>query len=143
MMFIPVDRMLTRWLTPITFSPCSRLVSYCVRSFSTWHPSSSPSDMVSKPTRLHSLTSHAFESALTRPPLSQPQPHLTLGHSHKMATSFAIRDCSMSPTIRMSDWTSSALITTIAWLDTLASPRQEHPSSVLLALNGRLCHRLH
>src|SRR5882724_4170881 len=114
------ERMLMRWLTRIN-SSLSRLVSYCVQSFSTRHPSSSPSDTVSKPTRLHSLTSHAFESALTRPPLSQPCPHLTLGRFHKMATSFTTRDCSMSPTIRTSDWTSSALITTIAWLDTLAS----------------------
>src|SRR5882724_1689586 len=144
MMFIPMERMLTRWLTPITFSPCSRLVSYCMRLSSTQHPSLSPSDMVSLPTRSHSLTSHAYESALTRPPPSRPWLHLTLGHSHQMATSFATRDCSMSPTIRKSDWTSSALIMTIAWPDTLSSPDdQEHPSSVLLAPNGRLCHRLH
>jgi len=68
---------------PITFSPCSRLVSYCVQSFSTRHPSLSPSDMVSKLTQSRSLISHAFESALTRPPLSQPQPHLTPGHSQQ------------------------------------------------------------
>src|SRR5882724_12874954 len=113
-MSVHVERMLTHWLTCITSSPCSRLVNYCVQSFSTRHPSSSPSDTVSKPTLSHNLTSHAFKLALTRPPLSQPQLHLTLGHSHKMATSFATRDCSMSPTIRMSNWKSSALITTIA-----------------------------
>src|SRR5882724_9242935 len=130
MMFIPMERMLTRWLTPITFSPCSRLVSYCVRLSSTQHPSSSPSDMVSLPTRSHSLTSHAYESALTQPPLSQLWPQQTLGHFHKMATSFAIRDYSMSPTIGTSDWTSFAPTTTIAWLDILASPRRSRTSVV-------------
>src|SRR5882724_5508366 len=136
-MSILVERMLMCWLTRITSSPCSRPVSYCMRSFSTRHLSSSPSDMASKLTRSHRLTSHAYELALTRPPLSRPRLHLTLGHSHHMATSFATRDCSMSPTIRTSDWTSSALITTITWPDTLASQDdQEHPSSVLLAPNG-------
>src|SRR5882724_12428658 len=130
MMFIPMERMLTRWLTPITFSPCSRLVSYCVRLSSTQHPSSSPSDMVSLPTRSHSLTSHAYESALTRPPPSQLRPQQTLGHFHKMATSFTTRDCSMSPTIRRSDWTSFAPTMTIVWLDTLASPKRSRTSVV-------------
>src|SRR5882724_5488294 len=125
-----VERMLMCWLTHITSSLCSRLVSYCVQSSSTQHPSSSPSDIGSKLTRSHSLTSHAYESALTRPLPSQLQPHLTLGHSHKMATSFAIRDCSMSPTIRTSDWASFAPTTTIGWLDTLASPRQLRTSVV-------------
>src|SRR5882724_10102451 len=124
------ERMLMHWLTHITSSLCSRLVSYYVQSSSTQHPSSSPSDVVSKPTRSHSLTSHAYELALTRPPPSQPRLHLTLGRFHKMVTSFATRDCSMSPTIRMSDWTSSALITTIAWLDTPASLRRSRTSVV-------------
>src|SRR5882724_1934464 len=122
-MSILVERMLMCWLTHITSSLCSRLVSYCVRSSSTQHPSLSPSDMGSKPTRSHSLTSHAYESALTRPLPSQLQPHLTLGHSHKMENSFATRDCSMSPTIRTFDWTSCAPTTTTIWWDTLASPR--------------------
>src|SRR5882724_3881532 len=117
-----VERMLMH-LTRITSSLCSRLVSYCVQSSSTQHPSSSPSDMVSKPTQLHSLTSHAYESALTRPPPSQPQLHLTLGHSHKMATSFATRDCSMSLMIMTFDWTSCTPTMTTIWQDTLASPR--------------------
>src|SRR5882724_5914966 len=130
MMCIPVERMLTHWLTPITFSPCSRLVSYCVRLSSTQHPSSSPSDMVSLPIRLHNLTSHAYESALTRPPPSQLRPQQTRGHSHKMATSFAIRDYSMSLTIRTSNWTYFAPTTTIAWLDILASPRRSRTSVV-------------
>src|SRR5882724_7031976 len=117
------ERMLMHWLTHITSSLCSRLVSYCVQSSSTQHLSLSPSDMVSKLTRLHSLTSHAYELALTRPPPSQPWLQQTFGHFHKMATSFATRDCSMSLTIRTSDWTSFALITTITWLDTPASPR--------------------
>src|SRR5882724_8262408 len=130
MMFIPVERMLMRWLTPITFSPCSRLASYCMRLSSTQHPSSSPSDMVSLPTRSHNLTSHAYESALTQPPPSQLWPQQTRGHFHKMATSFAIRVYSMSPTIRMSDWTSFAPTTTIAWLDILASPRRSRTSIV-------------
>src|SRR5882724_9484644 len=129
-MSILMERMLTHWLTHITSSPCSRLVSYCVQLFSTRHLSSSPSDMVSKLTQLHRLTSHTYESALTPPPPSRPRLHLTLGHSHKMATSFATRDCSMSPMIRTSNWTSSTLITTIAWLDTLASPRQSRTSVV-------------
>ena len=42
------------WLTHITSSLCSRWVSYCMQSSSTRHPSSSPSDMVSKLTRSHS-----------------------------------------------------------------------------------------
>src|SRR5882724_4278851 len=94
------ERMLTHCLTPITSSLCSKLASYCVRSSSTQHLSSSPSDMVSKLIQSHSLTSHAYKSALTRPPLSHPQLHLTLGHFHKMVTSFTTRDCSTSPTIR-------------------------------------------
>src|SRR5882724_9012511 len=130
MMFIPVERMLMRWLTPITFSPCSRLASYCMRLSSTQHPSSSPSNMVSSPTRSHRLTSHAYESALTRPPPSQLWPQQTHGHFHKMVTSFAIRDYSMSPTIRTSDWTSFAPTTTIAWLDILASPRRSRTSVI-------------
>src|SRR5882724_10473860 len=130
MMFIPMERMLTRWLTPITFSPCSSLVSSCVRLSSTQHPSSSPSDMVSLPTRSHNLTSHAYESALTRPPLSQLRPQQTLGHFHKMVTSFAIRDYSMSLMIRTSDWTSFTPTMTIAWLDILASPRRSRTSVV-------------
>src|SRR5882724_10480991 len=101
-----------------------------MQSSLTQHPSSSPSNMVSKLTQSHRLTSHAYESALTRPPPSWPQLHLTLGHSHKMVTSFTTRDCSMSLTIRSSDWTSSALITTIAWPDTLASPRRSSTSIV-------------
>src|SRR5882724_6489099 len=109
-MSILVERMLTPWLTCITSSPCSRLVSYCVQSSSPQHPSSSPSDMVSKPTQSHSLTSPAYELALTRPPPSQPRLHLTLGHSHKTATSFATRDCSM---IRTFDWTSCTPTMTI------------------------------
>src|SRR5882724_1469220 len=84
--------------------------------------------MVSKLTRSHSLTSHAFELALTQQPPSQPQLHLTLGHFHKTATSFATRDCSMSPTIRTFDWTFCAPTTTIVWLETLASPRQSRTS---------------
>src|SRR5882724_2284527 len=131
MMFIPMERMLTRWLTPITFSPCSRLVSYYMRLSLTQHPSSSPSDMVSLPTQSHSLTSHAYESALTQPPPSQLWPQQTCGHFHKMATSFTIRDYSMSPTIRTSDWTSFAPTTTIAWLDILASPRRSRTSVVI------------
>src|SRR5882724_1059400 len=79
--------------------------------------------MVSKLTRSHSLTSHAFELALTQQPPSQPQLHLTLGHFHKTATSFATRDCSMSPTIRTFDWTSCTPTMTIVWPDTPASPR--------------------
>src|SRR5882724_10557216 len=128
MMFIPMERMLTRWLTPITFSPCSRLVSYCVRLSSTQHPSSSPSDMVSLPTRSHNLTSHAYESALTQPPLSQLRPQQTPGHFHKTATSFATRDCSTSLTTKTSDWTSFTPTTTIVWLGTLASPRRSRTS---------------
>src|SRR5882724_11799465 len=76
----------------ITSSPCSRLVSYCMQSSLTQQLSSSPSDTVSKPSHSHSLISHAFESALTRPPPSQPRLQQTLGHFHKMATSFATRD---------------------------------------------------
>src|SRR5882724_9333919 len=109
-MSIHMERMLTCWLTHITSSPCSRLVNYCVQSSLTQHPSSSPSDMVSKLTQSHSLTSRACESALTRPPPSQPWLHLTLGHSHKTATSFATRDCSM---IRTFDWTSCTPTMTI------------------------------
>src|SRR5882724_7444296 len=124
MMCIPVERMLTHWLTPITFSPCSRLVSYCVQLSSTQHPSSFPSDMVSLPTRSHNLTSHAYESALTQPPPPQVWPQQTLGHFHKTVTSFTTRDCSMSPTTKTSDWTSFAPTTTIIWLGTLASPRR-------------------
>src|SRR5882724_4557261 len=119
-----VERMLMCWLTHITSSPCSRLASYCVQSSLIQHPSLSPSDMISKLTQSLSLTSHAYELALTQPLLSQPWLHLTLGHFHKMVASFATRDCSISPTIRMSDWTSFTPIMTIAWLDTLASPRQ-------------------
>src|SRR5882724_13248709 len=102
-MFILVERVLTCWLTHIISSLCSRLVSYCMRSSLTPHPSSSPSDTVFKLTQLLSLTSHAYESALTQPLPPQPWPHLTLGHFHKMVTSFTTRDCSMSPTIRRSD----------------------------------------
>jgi len=50
-MSILMERMLTHWLTHINSSLCSRLVSYCMQSSSTQHPSSSPSDMVSKLTR--------------------------------------------------------------------------------------------
>jgi len=82
------------------------------------------------PTRSHNLTSHAYESARTQPPPSQLRPRQTLGHFHKMATSFAIRDYSMSPTIRMSDWTFFAPTTTITWLDILASPRRSRTSVV-------------
>src|SRR5882724_11552868 len=124
------ERMLTHLLTPITSSLCSKLASYCVQSSSTQHLSSSPSDMVSKLIQLHTLTSHTYESALTRPPLSQPRLHLTLGHFHKMVTSFATRDCSMSPTIRTFNWTSCAPTTTIVWRDTPASPR---PSRIYVA----------
>src|SRR5882724_4249476 len=129
-MSILVERMLMHWLTCITSSLFSKLVSYCMQSSSTQHPSSSPSDMVSKPTRSHSLTSHAYKSALTQPPLSQPQLHLTLGRFHKTATSFTTRDCSMSPMIRMFNWTSCTPTTTIIWQDTLASPR---PSRIYVA----------
>src|SRR5882724_11949392 len=144
-MFTLVGMMLMRLLTLITSSPCSRLDSYCVQSSSTQHPSSSPFAMVSRPTRSPSHTSHAFESALTRPPRSPLPRHLaTLGHFQKTATSFAIRNYSMSQIIRTSDWTSSAPITTTAWLATPASQDdQEHPSSILLAQDGRLRHRLH
>src|SRR5882724_1791383 len=98
-----VERMLTHWLTRITSSPCSRLASYCVRSSWTHHCSLSPSDMVYRLTQSHSLTSHAYESALTRPPPSQLRLQQTLGRFHKMATTFAMRDGSMSPTIMRSD----------------------------------------
>src|SRR5882724_2223450 len=100
--------------------------------------------MVSKLTQSHRLTSHAYASGLMRPPPSRPRLHLTLGLFHKMATSFATRGFSMSPTIRTSYWTSS--------LSSRPSPGQtpwhhqydqEHPSSVLLAPNGHLCHQLH
>src|SRR5882724_626414 len=123
-MFILVERMLMHWPTHITSSPCSRLVSYCMQSSLTQHISLSISDLVSTLTQSLSPTSHAYKLALTQPLPSQPQLHLTLGHFHKMATSFTTRDCSMSPTIRTSDWTSCAPIMIIAWLDTLASPRQ-------------------
>ena len=86
--------------------------------------------MVSSPTRSHSLTSPAYESALTLPPPSQPWLHLTLGHFHKMVTSFATRDCSMSPMIRTFDWTSCTPTTTIDWWDTPESPR---PSRIYIA----------
>src|SRR5882724_6941081 len=65
----------------------------------------------------HDPTLHAFESALTQPPPSQLRLPQTPGLFHKMVTSFATRDCSISPTIRRSDWTSFALTTTIVWLD--------------------------
>ena len=78
----------------------------------------------------HDPTLHAFESALTQPPPSQLRLPRTPGLFHKMATSFATRDCSMSPTIRRSDWTSFALTTTIVWLDTLASPKRSRTSVV-------------
>src|SRR5882724_185567 len=129
-MSIHVERMLMHWLTPITSSPCSRLVSCCMQSSSTQRPSSFPSDMVSKPTQSHDPTLHAFKSALTRPPPSQLQLPQTPGLFHKMATSFTTRDCSMSPTIRRSDWTSFALTMTIVWLDTLASPKRSRTSVV-------------
>src|SRR5882724_7121874 len=136
-----VERMLMHWLTPITSNPCSRLASYCMQSSWTRHRSLSPSDMVSKPTRSHRLTSHAYESALTRPPLSQSRIQQTPGHFHKTATSFATRDCSTSPTTRMSDWTSFAPTMTIVWLGTRHhQDNQEHPSPVLLAPNGGLHH---
>src|SRR5882724_7275647 len=86
--------------------------------------------MVYRLTQSHSLTSHAYESALTRPPPSQLRPQQTLGRFHKMATSFATRDCSTSLTIRRSDWTSFTPTTTIIWLDTLASPRRLRPSVI-------------
>src|SRR5882724_10192803 len=86
--------------------------------------------MVSKLTQSHSLTSPAYELDLTRSPPSQPRLHLTLGHSHKMVTSFTTRDCSMSPMIRTFDWTSCAPTTTTIWRDTLASPR---PSRTYIA----------
>src|SRR5882724_11297378 len=117
------ERMLTHLLTPITSSLCSKLASYCVQSSSTQHLSSSPSDMVSKLIQSHSLTSHAYKLALTQPPPSQPQLHLTFGHFHKTVTSFTTRDCSMSLTIRTFDWTSCAPTMTIIWPDTPASPR--------------------
>src|SRR5882724_10113837 len=119
--------MLMCWLTPITSSPCPRLVSYCVRSSWTQHLSSSPSGMVSKLTQSHSLTSHAFESALTLSPPSQLWLQQTLGLFHKTATSFTTRDCSTSLTIRRSNWTPS---TPIIWLDTMASPRRSRTSIV-------------
>ena len=106
---------------PITFSLCSKLVSYCVQLSSTQHPSSSPSAMVSRLTQSPSHTSHASELALTQP---LPLRHLaTLGHFQKMATSFTIRNYSMSQIIRTSDWISYAPITTTTWLATPASPR--------------------
>src|SRR5882724_6879827 len=55
-----MERMLMCWLTHITSSPCSRLVSYCVRSFSTLCLSSSPSNTASKPTRSHRLVKNGF-----------------------------------------------------------------------------------
>src|SRR5882724_8377273 len=93
-MFILIETMLICWLTHITSSPCSKLVSYCMQLSSTQHLSSSPSSMVSEPTQLLSLTSHAYKSALNQPLLSQLWQHLTLGHFHKMVTSFTTRDCS-------------------------------------------------
>src|SRR5882724_13121153 len=107
-----MERILMHWLTCTTSSPCSRLVSYCKQSSLTQHPSSSPSDMVSTLTQLLSLTSHAYESALTQPLPSQPWLHLTLGHSQKMATFFTTRDYSNSLTIRMSNWISFTPIMT-------------------------------
>src|SRR5882724_1327531 len=127
-MLILMERMLMHWLTHITSSPCSRLVSYCEQLSLSQHPSSSPSDMVSTLTSL-SLTSHAYKLALTQPLPSQPWLQQTLGHFHKMATSFTTRDYSISPTIRMSDWISFIPIMTTTWLDTLASPRQSKISS--------------
>ena len=118
------------WLAHITSSLCSRRVNYCMQSSSTQHPSSFPSNMVSKPTQSRDPTLHAFKSALTQPPLSQPWLHLTLGCFHKTATSFTTRDCSMSPMIRMLDWTSCTFTTTIVWQDTPASPR---PSRIYIA----------
>src|SRR5882724_7374711 len=100
--------------------------------------------MVSKLTQSHRLTSHAYASALMRPPPSRPRLHLTLGHSHKMATSFATRDA-LCPR-------QSGRPTGHPPLSSRPSPGrtpwhhqddQEHPSSVLLAPNGRLCHGLH
>src|SRR5882724_9527117 len=106
------EMMLMHLLTLITSSPCLRLVSYCTQSSSTRHPSSSLFATVSRLTRLLSHTLHASESALTQTPWSLPLRHLvTLGHFQKMVTSFTIRNYSMSRIIRMSDWTSSALIT--------------------------------
>src|SRR5882724_10430429 len=123
-MFTLEERMLTSLLTLITSSPYSRLVSYCAPSSSTQHLSSSLSATVSRPTLSPSPTSHTSVSALTRTPRSLLLHHLaTLGHFQKTATSFAIRNYSMSQIIRTSDWTSSAPITTTAWLATLASPR--------------------
>src|SRR5882672_12805459 len=86
------ERTLTCYLTHITFSPCSRLVSYCMQSSSTLHPSSFPSIMAFRPTRSLSPISHACESALTlllRLHLMFNCP--THGHSHQMVISFASR----------------------------------------------------
>src|SRR5882724_3094219 len=93
-MSILMERILTHWLTPITSSPCSRLASYYEQSSSTQHLSSFPSDMASRPTQSCSLTSHAYELALTQPLPPLPQLHLTLGHFHKVANS-------LTPTMTM------------------------------------------
>src|SRR5882672_5227098 len=106
-MSILEERMPMHWLTPITSSPCSRLVSYCVQSSSTQHPSSSPSVMSFRPTRLLSLISHTCESALTCLLwLHLMSNHLTHGHSHKTVSYFATRDSYTYLTTRTPDWIS-------------------------------------
>jgi len=101
-----------------------------VQSSSTQCPSSFPSHMVSKPTRSHDPTLHAFKSALdsttTVPATASPDP----GLFHKMVTSSATRDCSMSPTIRMSGLDILRSHHDHRWLDTLASPKHSRTSVV-------------
>src|SRR5882724_1541332 len=78
-MFTCVERMLMHWLTRITSSPCSRLVSYCMQSSWTQNPSSSPSDMVSKLTQSQShLTCLQVgpDSTTTVPALASTDPCL-------------------------------------------------------------------
>jgi len=125
-----MERMLMHWLTHITFQSMFKAGQLLHALVLNSASSSSPSNMVSKLTQSLSLTSHAYESALTQPLPSQPQLQQTLGLFHKMVTSFAIRDWSMSLTIRTSNWTSFTPTTTIAWPDTLASPRQSRISIV-------------
>jgi len=132
-MSILVAMMLTCLLTLITSSPCSKLVSYCTQS---------SLDLASLLVSIrHGLqTDPITQSHLTRlrvsPDLNTPVPAIPSpgdpGHFQKMATSFTIRNYSMSRIIRTSDWRSSALITTTTWLATRASPRRSRTFTPIL-----------
>jgi len=124
-----MERMLTHWLTPITFSPCSRLVSYWVRlsSFSILLVSIRHGLLANLIAQSHLTRLRVGPDSTTTIPATASTDLWSLSQDGDF---LHYKGLLYVPDNQDIHWTSFAPTTTIAWLDILASPRRSRTSVV-------------